>query len=111
MLDFTDAERAIFEWADDAGPRKGDPQVLYRDLMRGLHGSPLGGEGGLLDALARGDNTVAFEAAGKLFPAVQAAFGLKPLQPDGTGCTERMQFRVLNEFLSFIDALKKKRDS
>lgn len=110
-MHFTDEERAIFEWADDTGPRRGDPQVLYRELMRALKGSPLGGEGGLLDALARGDNAVAFDAAGKLFPAVQVAFGMKPLQPDGTGCTERMQFRVLNEFLRYLNAVKKKRDS
>ena len=110
-MTFTDEERACFEWADDAGPRRGDPQVLYRDLMRALGGSPLGGEGGLLDALARGDNAVAFAAADKLFPAIQAAFGLKPLSPDGTGCTEAMQYRVLSDFLAYIDGLKKKRES
>ncbi len=110
-MEFTEAERAIFLFADDVGQRAGDPITLYRDLMIGLRGAPLGGEGGLLDALARGDDTVAKAAAAKLFPAVQAAFGLQPLQPDGTGCTERMQFRVLNEFLRYLDALKKKRDS
>jgi hypothetical protein len=108
---FSEADTAIFKYRDGTGERAADPQKVYRDLTKALKGAQLGGEGGLLDALQRGDDAVAFDAAEKLFPAVQVAFGLKPVQPDGTGCTERMQYRVLVDFLSYLDSLKKKADA
>lgn len=110
-MDYTDAERAIFEFHDGTGPVKADPQIIHRNLAKALKGKPLGGEYGLLDTLARGDYVVAYDAAEILFPALQAAFHLSPLQPDGTGCTEAMQYRVLMEWLRFKDGIKKKRES
>ena len=110
-MQYTDEERAIFRYHDGTNEVSADPQVIYRELHRALKGARMGGEGGLIDTIQRADDVLAFEAAEKLFPAVRAAFNLLPLMPDGTGCTEAMQFRTLLAFLGFLDGLKKKRAS
>ncbi len=108
---YTEDEKAIFYL--DRGDGKGeialDPQECYRTLSIALKGEPLGGEGGLLERIQRGDDWTVEDAAQKLYPAIQKAFDLSPLGDDGSGCTERMQWRVLCDFLHFLDGLKKKR--
>lgn len=107
-MDYTEQERLVFRYHDGGRERFADPLPLYRALVKGLRGAALGGEGGLLEQLEQGDEYLAGDAAAKLFPAVAAAFGLEPFDPDtGQGCTERMLYRVLLDFLAYLDDAKK----
>jgi len=81
-----------------------DPFKIERLLARGLEGEPLA------EVLrsARGPITaLAAPSMEKLLSATCLAFGLQPIQPDGTGATEKAQLRVLTEFLKWRAAVKK----
>src|SRR4051812_3580987 len=99
-----DDEAAVFfvEFAGEG--RASDPFRFERPLGRGLEGEPLA------EVLrsARGPvSALAAPSMEKLLSATCLAFGLTPVQPDGTGTTEKVQLRVLTEFLKWRAAVKK----
>jgi hypothetical protein len=97
-------EAAVF-FAEVAGERRAyDPFKIERLLARGLEGEPLA------EVLrsARGPvSALAAPSMEKLLSATCLAFGLQPIQPDGTGTTEKAQLRLLTEFLKWRAAVKK----
>lgn len=99
-----DDEAAVF-FVEIGGERRAyDPFKIERLLARGLDGEPLA------EVLRSARGSIAALAAPsmeKLLSATCLAFGLQPVQPDGTGTTEKVQLRVLTEFLKWRAAVKK----
>jgi hypothetical protein len=81
-----------------------DPFRIERMLARGLEGEPLAE---VLRSARGSVSALAAPSMEKLLSATCLAFDLTPIQPDGTGTTEKAQLRVLTEFLKWRAAVKK----
>lgn len=99
-------ERLIFFFDDGTGERRAaDPFRVKRLLALGLDGEPLHKVIEQSRALVA---AIAEPAMERLLAAVCRAFGLAPLQPDGSGCTEQTVLRVLTDFVRWESEVKKK---
>lgn len=85
-----------------------DPFRIERILSAGLGGEPLS----QVIATAKSPvEQIATPAMEKLLLSVQRAFGIKPIAPDGTGCNEKAQIKVLSEYLRWRTEVKKNIES
>jgi hypothetical protein len=101
-------EAAVF-FVEIGGERRAyDPFKIERLLARGLDGEPLAE---VLRSARGSVSALAAPSMEKLLSATCLAFGLQPIQPDGTGTTEKAQLRVLTEFLRWRATVKKNAES
>jgi hypothetical protein len=101
-------EAAVF-FVEIGGERRAyDPFRIERLLARGLEGEPLAE---VLRSARGSVSALAAPSMEKLLSATCLAFDLTPIQPDGTGATEKVQLRVLTEFLRWRAAVKKNAES
>lgn len=97
-------ETLVFRFHDGRAYRCVDPWKVERLLARGLKGRPVSAV--ILDSRQPVD-AIATPALDLLLAATCLAFGLTPVGEDGTGHTERVQVRVLTEFLRWRAEVKK----
>jgi len=100
----TTDENLIFHFQVGDEHRALDPFRVERLLVQGLGGESLQA---VLEQSKAPVDAIATPAMEKLLCAVQRAFVLQPVQPDGSGFTEKAQVRVLREFLTWKEAVKK----
>ncbi len=81
-----------------------DPFRVDRLMAGALGGEPLHE---VIQASKSPVAQLAEEAMEKLLKAVQRAFGVSPVNPDGTGLNEPAQIRILKEFLRWKTEVKK----
>jgi hypothetical protein len=98
-------ETLTFRFHDGRQWRCVDPWRVERLLARGLRGQPVSR---VIEESRQPVDAIAAPALDLLLSATCAAFGLTPVQEDGSGHTERTQVRVLTEFLRWKAEVKKK---
>lgn len=98
-------ETLTFRFHDGRAWRCVDPWRVERLLARGLKGQPVSR---VIEDSRQPVDQIAAPALDLLLSAVCLAFGLTPVQEDGSGHTERTQVRVLTEFLRWKAEVKKK---
>jgi hypothetical protein len=101
-------ETLTFRFHDGHQWRCVDPWRVERLLARGLRGQPVSR---VIEESRQPVDQIAAPALDLLLSATCLAFGLTPVQEDGSGHTERTQVRVLTEFLRWKAEVKKKGES
>jgi hypothetical protein len=97
-------ETLTFRFHDGKAWRCVDPWRVER-LLRGQPVSRV------IEEARQPVDAIAAPALEALLSAACLAFGLTPVQEDGSGHTEKTQVRVLTEFLRWKESVKKKGES
>jgi hypothetical protein len=97
-------ETLTFHFHDGRQWRCVDPWKVERLLARGLKGQSVSR---VIEESRQPVDAIASPALDLLLSAVCLAFGLTPVQEDGSGHTERTQVRVLTAFLRWKAEVKK----